>query len=368
MSRALDPKVKQALRIGNHAPIYQCIADVLSTRDDDELLDIDVLGPSHVLPAGTYILHEGNAVAIPKFNILRAFLPAYKLLKEHLSDQHVAPEELLRATSVILLLDPEHMTAANARKRYIRRIKEQNLEQLDAALHTELYFIDSLLTSRLHRHTKSPTLWGHRQWLLELCIDRQRRIDSLSTALEKLIFVSAERHPRNYYAWCHARYLLGLADRGIQGQDATDGDEQGQQQAQQQRQNTMSLETITETVKKWCFSHHDDISGWSFLLVLVEQRPQAAPALFSETLRLAEAFSWRGESVWYFLRNMLRRHWLEESHGEEFERALQTMHGKAAAPGSPLNGQILGHMLEWTRLYGVSQAADPREYQQGHRR
>ncbi|KAJ6788675.1 hypothetical protein PWT90_04984 [Aphanocladium album] len=361
MSRALDPKIKEALNRGEHAHIYQCVADVLSTREQ-ELLDIEVLGPSHVLPAETYVLREGNAIAIPKFNILRAFLPAYQIFKEHLGGEHVAAEELLRATSVILLLDPEHMTAANARKRYIKRTKEQNSDKFDSIVKKELYFIDSLLTSRLHRHTKSPTLWGHRQWLLELgrLSQQQPTVDDdrLATALKELIFVSAERHPRNYYAWCHARYLLGLGGRTSQGRgDSSHGDEQGQQQQQQQQQrDTAALDIITERVKKWCFSHHHDTSGWSFLMVLIEQHQQearaaVASALFSETLHLAEAYSWRGESVWYFLRTMLGRNWLQESHRQEFERVLRVVHGKAAEPEAALDAQILSHTLEWTKRH-----------------
>ncbi|KAM3515592.1 hypothetical protein MY11210_000770 [Beauveria gryllotalpidicola] len=346
MSRALDSKIKDSLKRGDHEPVYRCIAQVLATREE-ELLDIEVLGPSHTLLPGIYVLHEGNAVAIPKFNILRAFLPAYKIFQGHLNGQHVAPEEVLQATSVILLLDPEHMTAANARKRHVRRIKSKNPDQIDAALDKELYFIDSLLTSRLHRHTKSPTLWGHRQWLQEQCIARSRPMDNLSTAMEKLIFVSAERHPRNFYAWCHARYLLG---RKGPAHDAIDRAEHGPQA----QQSTATLDMLTEMVKKWCFGHPSDTSGWSFLTVLVEQRPQAAAySLFSETLRLAEAFSWRGESVWYFLRNMLRMDWVENSHREDFERVLKLVHGKAAEPGE-LDRQVLGHMLEWTKLYAES--------------
>ncbi|KAF1731811.1 Protein prenyltransferase alpha subunit repeat-containing protein 1 [Beauveria bassiana] len=346
MSRALDPKIKNLLKHGDHEPVYRCIAQVLALREE-ELLDIEILGPSHILSPAVYVLYEENAVAIPKLNILRAFLPAYKIFQGHLNGQHTTPEEVLQATSVILLLDPEHMTAANARKRHVRRIKAQNPDQIESALDTELYFIDSLLTSRLHRHTKSPTLWGHRQWLQEQCIARPRPMDNLSTAMEKLIFVSAERHPRNYYAWCHARYLLG---RKGPAHDATDRAEHGLQA----QQNTATLDILTEMVKKWCFAHPSDTSGWSFLTMLVKQRPQAAASsLFSETLRFAEAFSWRGESVWYFLRNMLRRDWVEHSHRENFERVLKLVHGKAAEPGE-LDRQVLSHMLEWTKLYAES--------------
>lgn len=369
MSRALDPRVKEALKVGDHTPVYQCVADVLSSREE-ELLDIEVLGPSHVLPDGTYILHEDNAVAIPKFNILRAFLPAYKAFKKHISDQNVAPEEVLRATSVILLLDPEHMTAANARKRHIQFTKEQNPDRLNAVLDAEFYLLDSLLTSRLHRHTKSPTLWGHRQWLLELCQrlpqqpQQRRPMDSLPAALARLIFISAERHPRNYYAWCHARYLLGAERRRSQGRR---GDEQGQRATQQptrhQPQDTETLATSMEMVKKWCFSHPDDISGWSFLTVLVEQQQQQhgqeeqssppAVALFSETLRLAEAYSWKGESVWYFLRNMLlRNQWLADKTTcvDEFERVLAQVHGKVAVLAA-LDEQVQSNTLAWTKQF-----------------
>lgn len=351
MSRALDPKVKETLKQGDHTPVYQCIANVLSTQHD-ELLDIEVLGPSHALPQDTYLLSEDHAIAIPKFNILRAFVPAYAIIKEHLRGNHGLPEELMRATSVILLLDPEHLTAANARKRHIQNAIQKNTHNIDESLDKELYFIDSLLTSRLHRHTKSPTLWGHRQWLLEQCLARQRppmRSRSLATTLERLIFVSAERHPRNYYAWCHARYLLGLAHYASP-QGNSGGDEQGQQQHPlQEKDIAATLEQVTELVKKWCFNHHNDISGWAFLMVLIEEQPQAAAAVFSETLHLAETFSWRGESVWYFLRTMLRGNWLDrETHGMEFARVLGLVHRMAV---EEMDERVHGNMLEWSRRF-----------------
>lgn len=352
MSRALDPRVKELLKEGDHTEVYQCIADALSAQHD-LLLDIEILGPSHALLDDSYFLYEDNAIAIPKLNILRAFLPAYNVFKSYLAVRSHVSDEVMRATSVILLLDPEHMTAANARKRYIRQTEDADPGLMEKTLESELYFIDSLLTSRLHRHTKSPTLWGHRQWLMELRISRRRPTPSLEAALEKLIFVSAERHPRNYYAWCHARYLVELAGRTSRG----NGDEQGQQ-----RDTRTSLAAATEQVKKWCFAHHNDVSGWSFLMVLLEERQRTggdgaaaagaatAAAVFSETLHLAETFSWRGESVWYFLRNMLRRDWLPQKQEQEFERVLRLVHGKVAEP-EDLDQQVMGNMLAWSKLY-----------------
>ncbi|OAA73864.1 Protein prenyltransferase [Cordyceps fumosorosea ARSEF 2679] len=354
MSRALDPKIKEALVAAVHTPVYQSVADVLSTRDE-QLLDIEVLGPGHVLASGTYALHEGNAIAIPKFNILRAFLPAYEIFKSHLRGQYVAPEELLRATSVILLLDPEHMTAANARKRHIRHIKEQSPTQLHVATDAEFYLIDSLLTSRLHRHTKSPTLWGHRQWLLELSINTQRPVGSLTTALEKLIFVSAERHPRNYYAWCHARYLLDLHHH--HRRSGTPAVAQKHEEEPQQGPAAALLETVTGMVKRWCFRHPDDTSGWSFLAVLVERQAAAAPTLFAETLRLVEDLSWRGEAAWCFLRGMvMHRGRLRAGQLEEFTHVLELVHrgGRRETATEELDRQVLANTLKWTELYAES--------------
>lgn len=353
MSRSLDPRVREALKHGDHEPVYMSVADALATRHE-ELLDIEILGPSHELPQGVHVLTEANAVAVPKFNILRAFLPAYIIFQSYLQCQNETWDEVIRATSVILLLDPEHMTAANARKRYIQHIKVTKAEKLENVLKTELYFTESLLTGRLHRHTKSPTLWGHREWLVKLCTARQQPVDGLATTLERLIFISAERHPRNYYAWCHARFLLGLASRTNQGRSRNHGDEQGQ--AAPAARNTVDLQIATDLVRKWCFSHHNDISGWSFLTVLVEERQRLAPeagtatTLFSETLHLAEAYSWRGESVWCFLRSMMRGSWLDEAHGKEFNRVLLLVHGKMAVP-TALDEQVLGNMVEWSRLY-----------------
>ncbi|OBS25728.1 hypothetical protein FPOA_06263 [Fusarium poae] len=280
MSRALDKSVKEALKHGDHHQVFLDISEVL-TEPSDQLLEIELLGKSHVLDPDTPVLRDENAVAIPKLRIVQAFIVAQKLHKKFLvGDQNVSIEQVMRSTAIMLLMDPEHLTASNTRKRLIT--DESKDGSIGDMLRSEKHLLDSLLTSRLHRHTKSPTLWNHRRWLME-----QYRIHSKDVPVEdditSIIGVSGERHPRNYYAWCHARYLISAFI--LPSSKVKD-----------------ALSRIIISTQKWCFSHHNDISGWQFLIFLLDKHPSETSHVFRETLKLASSFKWRNESVWYFLR------------------------------------------------------------------
>ncbi|PHH91814.1 hypothetical protein CDD83_10237 [Cordyceps sp. RAO-2017] len=284
MSRALDEGIREALSDGNHESIFEEIASVLSC-DSGVLLEIELLGYSHRLSAGSYYLQDGNAIAIPKLRLVQAFIHARHVFRKHVETTESSADDRIRnATAVMLLFDPEHLTAANARKRMLDSETGPKPGQAARLLLREKLFVDSLLTSRLHRHTKSPTLWSHRRWLMGRLGENGVAIER-ARDLRTVVLVSAERHPRNYYAWSHARHLGTPGDQGW-----TDADER---------------RTMVADTKKWCFSHHDDVSGWMFLAFLLEGRPAEAALVFTETLELAESFRWRNESVWYFLRNMV---------------------------------------------------------------
>ncbi|KAL6852648.1 hypothetical protein ACO1O0_007196 [Amphichorda felina] len=300
MSRALDSRVKEALENGNHEEVYREISMVLGRRYDKPL-EIEFLGHSHHMSSPTSLLQEDNAIAIPKLQLIRAFIVARQKLQAYPADiLNGSAQEALEATAVILLMDAEHLTAANTRKRILEAQVAANSQEAGEFVSREKYFIDSLLTSRLHRHTKSPNLWSHRRWLL----DRFKALDiplDVPADLRNVVFVSGERHPRNYYGWCHARYLIILTE--------LDPD---------------VLSTILEDTKKWCFTHHNDISGWMFLLFVLDRSKNRTMGIFGETIKLVESFHWRNESVWYFLRNVV----LSESMGgeipEDFFRVLET--------------------------------------------
>ncbi|KAK4077836.1 uncharacterized protein Triagg1_3530 [Trichoderma aggressivum f. europaeum] len=289
MSRALDDDVKRAIEHGDHEQVFTRIADALSQRLP-ELLEIELLGRSHMVDGQTILLQDGPAIAVPKLRLVQAFLYARRILRKHvegLRDETSDDGLVLRATTVMLLMDPEHLTAANTRKRLLQHTIKSGTD-IESRLYDEQYLIDSLLTSRLHRHTKSPTLWSHRQWLMQRFQDDGLEIDATDT-MKRVISVAAERHPRNYYAWLHARYLT----KAVSEKTASRGD----------KDNNLpgvldNLSGMLDAAKKWAMAHHDDISGWAFLMFFLDRHPEYAASVVSEATRLAASFHWRNESVW----------------------------------------------------------------------
>lgn len=295
MSRALEKEVLEALNKGDPRKVFDEILQVFeSPEKDGALLEFEFLGKAHLPPPGVFVLRDGKAIGLSKLHVFQAFGVAYQALRRSASaDGHLgralSTEELRRATAILLLSDPEHLTAANCRK---RALLQDICDGRDIALclSQEKYFLDSLLTSRLHRHTKSPTLWSHRRWLLGLFRKHGIAID-VTSDLRQVVFVSGERHPRNYYAWCHARWLLTSLD---------------------EKNSEAIVGGIISDVEGWCLKHHDDISGWSFLHHLLgggwlskPGQEEACSRVFGSVLRMVESFHWRNESVWWFLHAMV---------------------------------------------------------------
>ncbi|KAF3913939.1 hypothetical protein ABW21_db0206447 [Orbilia brochopaga] len=225
-----------------------------------------------------HIYTDATSVGIPKSSLWKAFQHARRLFFDTLqsSPPSAASSAALIATSTVLLLhDSEHLTAINTRKRLLLslfppaspvagsaaavtapRPQSQGQGQTQHANDplmtpfTEITFLTSLLTSPLHRHTKSPHLWAHRRWLLttypslirpvsptasaELAAKAARKWarKEISTLLR-----AAEAHPKNYYAWTYARWLATV----------------------------QNVHFIHEDLVGWCIKHTGDVSGWSFL-------------------------------------------------------------------------------------------------------
>lgn len=199
----------------------------------------------------------------------------------------------------MLLFDPEHITAANFRKRRILALGGDTLEHQNA-LHTELCFLDSILRSPLHRQTKSPTLWHHRAWLLSLVAPLEmksasgKRIASIIFAGLDSICKSGERHPKNYYCWQYARRLvLALARVAAESSAPFPFD--------------WVVSAFSDKVCTWCFRHPSDISGWSFLLFLIARLDPIPERdeIVEKVLRYASKAKSENESLWFFVRNAL---------------------------------------------------------------
>lgn len=326
MSRALDDDVKRAIRHGDNGEIYTRIADALSQRHA-ELLEIELLGRSHMADAETILLQDGPAIAVPKLRLVQAFIFARALL--------YAKKDVSRATAVVLLMDPEHLTAANTRKRILQDGIKPGTD-VETRIRDELYFVDSLLTSRLHRHTKSPTLWGHRQWLMQRFQEHGLKMDATGI-MAAVISVAAERHPRNYYAWLHARHLAHAVFETADNGSVKDRDNE--------------LAGMLEVAKNWALRHHDDISGWAFLMFFLDRHPEYAGPVVSETTRLAASFHWRNESVWYFLRNIAARAWCDGDWRDGIEATRLALLG-GAERGSD-GERILQQAASWAQAYGA---------------
>ncbi|KAK0107132.1 hypothetical protein ONS95_003838 [Cadophora gregata] len=324
MSRALDPETAASLQKANLQAVYNDIASALSTKSS-ELLEIEFLPKSHTLPAGCNVLVEGNNIAVTKIKLVQAFIVARQRSFKSLRDCHEEKDKELRdATAVMLLMDPEHLTAANTRKRLIINYENGSRSEHEHLLRNELRFVDGYLTSRLHRHTKSPTLWSHRRWILEKFKDLDMEHDILQD-LKTVVLVAAERHPRNYYAWSHMRWLAQVFDspttRISDGPISWSGHS-----------------TMTSIVKNWCLKNPSDTSGFSFLLFcLFNTRPSSTSAstelcstVCADILRLAVSFNWTHESVWVFLRTVVASRMCSESTRISFFQAIEAI--SAARP------------------------------------
>jgi protein prenyltransferase alpha subunit repeat containing protein 1 len=114
-------------------------------------------------------------------------------------------DAMLECTAVIILANPAHQTALNARKKLV----------LKGALGEakELRMIAAMLT--VPECAKQGGVWYHRQWLLRRLTgaDAQEREgkgneENLMDTELPLIFQSCEIYPRNYYAWAHLLFCL----------------------------------------------------------------------------------------------------------------------------------------------------------------
>ncbi|KAG0651823.1 prenyltransferase alpha subunit repeat-containing 1 [Hyphodiscus hymeniophilus] len=335
MSRALDPDAAASIVASNSQAAYNDIVEALNSSTS-ELFDIEFLGKSHPPPPGRNVLLEGTSIGLPKIKLVEAFVVArqifFKLLKDFRADNF---QDIQNATAVILLMDPEHITAANARKRIIQHFRAGPMVNLSNVLQKELLVIDSLLTSRLHRHTKSPTLWGHRRWLLEVLSSLEFPHDT-QRDLETVILVAAERHPRNYYGWLHLRWLL--SDYQSSGYALRDSP-------------AIEHSTMLSTVKDWCLRHPADTSGWSFILFylfsieLPHTRLETSSAICREVLGLAISFKWTHESVWVFLRTLVASENIQRDQRLSFFKAIEVL--LAAQPEDSKARKILEASHDW---------------------
>ncbi|EPS41808.1 hypothetical protein H072_4206 [Dactylellina haptotyla CBS 200.50] len=341
---------------GTQAEVFDRIARFFHQYRNEEV-QIEYL-PFYPVP-DTHIYIESTSIGIPKSSLWKAFQHArvnFFSTLQSLSQANLAASSLtLLSTSLVLILhDPEHITALNTRKRLLLSLFPPQApfpqgpsrgQDMPLTPQTEYTLLTSILTSPLHRHTKSPHLWSHRRWLLTTypslkyppstsssSSSSSSRPSISSSSSSKLlkrwarneistILRAAESHPKNYYAWTYARHLV-LANH---------------------------ITFNHEDLIAWCTRHPADVSGWSFLAwlwvlerdhffastLLVHQgrrRQDVLPERYNQllsVLRYSHNTSPGHESLWGFVKAVVTQGVFDGSvYNQQILEILQGWDGK----------------------------------------
>ena len=168
-----------------------------------------------------FVLAEGN-LGVPKKVLYRLYLAAVVMFSKGPNGKH--GEATVSPTSVILLANPAHQTALNARKRLILRGK--------LSAERELVFTELLLRGS-SECAKQSIVWGHRRWIFLRLYGTTTPSDQLQAlrgwlgpdewaSLPSIPAIIARReldltkracelYPRNYHGWNHWHYIMNVA-------------------------------------------------------------------------------------------------------------------------------------------------------------
>lgn len=225
-----------------------------------------------------------------------------------------------RATAVVLLIAPEHLTAANIRKRYLVQLEQQRSPDLSEALRYEIKFLDSLFTSPLHRHTKSPTLWSHRRWLVthfdhdlqpllrtlfkmplrhgdvvqkdEASAEELGNRDLVSSLLKQefeVVQKAGQQHPRNYVAYDYMRYITTLC--------VSHGADLDRMPAISVSENPSDTSSVSFVEFRLHLLDHSSSASQA-----TDIRTRLVHHVIQDTIEKALQYRWRSEAVWSLVR------------------------------------------------------------------
>lgn len=317
---------------------FQALVGVFSTRGN-KVLEIEIIPPSLGIP----FIQDDCSIGISKKALVQAYTVARQLFIKHLinmsaDDFHAdllegnhesgVPDSVI--TEIMLLFDCEHLTACNWRKRRLLAVMAR-CPDAAAILKTELTLMATYQNSPLHRHTKSPTLWSHRLWVLRQLFQAEPCNKETFVKLERaeldVVLRAGELHPKNYYAFSYMRQLHAvLANMSENAQfDAS--------------WNTEFAQALVNPVLNWCLANPKDISGWTFGKHLLDNAPdlQTRADAIARVLRFARDVGWEGESLWTFIDQTARQYGLESVIGDIFQhdRELSAPLAKGCNAGLP---------------------------------
>lgn len=281
-----------------------------------------------------------TVVCVPKKEMVTAALVAQQTFRKALDASPVS-ETVLDLSNVLLLAAYEHHSATNVRYKLV----EQGVQSENA----ELRFLDLLLTSKLKKQSKSPTLWNYRRAFVKSAssdlfkppkqlfattgylVNINERlgkqyydISDLGAFLEHefdVILRSAQVHKHNYYAWGYARWVTDLAVEG----------------------DKKLLRKVLALTLLWASKHPSDTSGWSFFTYLGLKLDAEDRRTILDTLRVVQGDYVGSEAFYVCLRTLLTsvsedeaREWLVRLNGssEKDEPGVKQPAGAAQTLGS----------------------------------
>ncbi|KAJ5373503.1 Protein prenyltransferase [Penicillium concentricum] len=304
--------------MSNPKDAFQELVRIFSSRDN-QVLEIEII-PSSL---GATFLQDGCSLGLTKKSLVQAFTVARQLFfdqllpmsEDDLQNTFSANAQSRNADSAItemmLLFDCEHLTACNWRKRRLQAAMAHypgipnQTSTATKLLEAELTLMSSYQCSPLHRHTKSPTLWHHRLWVVVHLLQRRHWSPEDLLMLQRtelgVVLRAGELHPKNYYAFNYMRQLDVLLAATV---EKTSG---------QSTRETRSAQSVVERVIDWCLANPRDISGWSFGLYVLRNTSEQhiRRNALEKVVRFALNVGWEGESLWTFVDQASRHFGLE---------------------------------------------------------
>ncbi len=321
----------------NSAPLsqeYMGLVSVLNSRLSGPPLAVEIIPDFFDLPPGhNYEIVDQDkpldmSIVFHKKTLIKAFHTAHHIFFSNLDDVNKNQANLLDSSMIILLFDPEHLTAANVRKKIALTYGRLNIDQLTLKLRDEMWLNKFFLMSKMKRHNKSPTLWAHRKWLMKtfqteilsgvLLNTPELNMHEVTIVIGK----SAENHPRNYYAWDYARWwvndyaaklTIATAITDLMGEEFDDADLCWNQAGENENVWGIKEKFLLAHMRMFCMRHVSDISGWSFFRYLLSDHRMKDHAMLrwqlmnmfgADILKQAMVLGYTNESMWWFLRSI----------------------------------------------------------------
>lgn len=273
---------------------------------------------------------EGNHIGITKNALCKAFMtvkPEFTRLRERFAELNSQEAfQLMETTTIIILIDREHLTAVNTRKRLLSENPFRSLFQAEE----ELIWVTSILTSDLNKHVKAPLLWTHRRWLHERMLRTMPTVSWIRDELE-IVARAGEVHPRNYYASCNSFSYVCSTDMYQSWDYARWTVNHWLSSYLSALDNTAEtiiqtvFEELTNTMLNWCLNHVSDTSGFSFLQFLYstflnfkhilpdnkEEKRLLVLTQLKSVIDYGENVAKNHDSLWVFVRTVLTEGFLE---------------------------------------------------------